>query len=202
MGINTDLVKILYKPINFEILAQELKRVLAIEQCLYRSDVLCYPTISEHRKLSAYRIYAIYQILIGCYFTLAGEMELNSFSAQSILIRLMADKSMNVTEPLVSARRRCALHRFSLWRYPSLVHNCLQVSESGKYGQFGLYYHLFSFVKVMRKLALTLTIAKHIVRLYCSQLFLLKQSIFCASTCNIVHNLHCGQPETPNTVQS
>lgn len=31
MGINTDLVKILYKPINFEILAQELKRVLALE---------------------------------------------------------------------------------------------------------------------------------------------------------------------------
>lgn len=31
MGINTDLVKVLYKPINFEILAQELKRVLTIE---------------------------------------------------------------------------------------------------------------------------------------------------------------------------
>ena len=31
MGINTDLVKILYKPINFEILAQELKRVITIE---------------------------------------------------------------------------------------------------------------------------------------------------------------------------
>lgn len=31
MGINTDLVKILYKPVNFEILAQELKRVLALE---------------------------------------------------------------------------------------------------------------------------------------------------------------------------
>lgn len=31
MGINTNLVKILYKPINFEILAQELKRVLTLE---------------------------------------------------------------------------------------------------------------------------------------------------------------------------
>lgn len=31
MGINTDLVKILYKPVNFEILAQELKRVLTLE---------------------------------------------------------------------------------------------------------------------------------------------------------------------------
>ena len=31
MGINTNLVKILYKPINFEILAQELKRVITIE---------------------------------------------------------------------------------------------------------------------------------------------------------------------------
>lgn len=31
MGINTDLVKILYKPVNFEILAQDLKRVLGLE---------------------------------------------------------------------------------------------------------------------------------------------------------------------------
>lgn len=31
MGINTDLIKILYKPINFEILARELECVLDIE---------------------------------------------------------------------------------------------------------------------------------------------------------------------------
>lgn len=31
MGIDTNLVKILYKPINFEILAQEIKRVLTIK---------------------------------------------------------------------------------------------------------------------------------------------------------------------------
>lgn len=31
MGINTNLVKVLYKPINFEFLAKELKRVLTIK---------------------------------------------------------------------------------------------------------------------------------------------------------------------------
>lgn len=31
MGIDTNLVKILYKPINFEVLAQELNRVLTIK---------------------------------------------------------------------------------------------------------------------------------------------------------------------------
>lgn len=65
------------------------------------------------------------------HFLLAVEMELNSFSAQSILARSMADKSIDDIEPLVSATKKMCFTSFFLWRSPSRERSCLRVSGFG-----------------------------------------------------------------------